>query len=151
MKHQPLLVKRVARLIAGTGTRQKRAARAAQDLADAGMLAWPAEADVNRLPYGLSVRATAMGVEVDAHLVVKALLSELATESVADPEGVAAELADIDAATGPERDALLDTVIERLGGAEVRYPTRQLAHRLVERLVRAAGPVVPAQREREAG
>lgn len=150
MKHQPLLMKQATALIRKAGVRSLRSRRAAQALADAGLLAWPAEADTARLPYGLSVRATPMGVEVDAHLVVKALLAELAAESVADPEGVAAELADIDSARGPERDALLDEVIERLGGAEVRYPTRQLAHRLIERLVRAAGPAVPAQQDRRA-
>ncbi|GAA2112614.1 hypothetical protein GCM10009759_55540 [Kitasatospora saccharophila] len=150
MKHQPLLAARAAKLIQGAGIRRLRSRRAAAALADAGLLAWPAEADPSGLSLGLEIRAVGMGVELDAYRLFRVLVGALAAESVEDPEGVAAELAVIDGAKGPEWEAVLDVLIERLGGAEVRYPTARSVHRLIERLAQAAGPVLPAQQDRRA-
>ena len=150
MKHQPLLLKQAKSELVTAGFNLVDAETAVQALAEADMLVWPAEADKSRLPYGLTVRPTAMGVEVDAYLVVRALFKALASESVEDPDGIVEELAVIDGASGPGLDAVLDELIERLGGAEVRYPTKKATHRLIDMLVRAAGPALPAQREREA-
>ncbi|WP_073815001.1 hypothetical protein [Kitasatospora sp. CB01950] len=147
MKHMPLLKKQAAALVARCGIRPRAAAKAATALHDAGMLAWPATIDPSGLPYGLTVRSTAAGAEVDAYLVVRALVKALASECVEDPEGVAEELAVIDGARGPELDALLDELIERLGGAEIRYPA-STARELAARIERAAGPMlVPMQRK----
>ena len=145
MRRQPLLTKHAASVAATTdGTPDA----IVQALAAEGMLAWPAEADPSGLPLGLEVRAVGMGVELDAYRLFRVLVRALAAESVEDPDGVAEELAVIDGAQGPAQEALLDELIERLGGAEVRYPTARSVHRLIERLARAAGPVLPAQQRR---
>ncbi len=150
MKNLPLLKKQATAVLAKCGLRGRAATKAAAALHDAGMLAWPATVEPSGLPYGLTVRSTPVGVEIDAYLVIRALIRQLADESVEDPEGVAEELAAIDGAQGPELDALLDDLIERLGGAEIRYPA-SLARELAERIGRAAGPVLlPAQRTLEA-
>lgn len=147
MRRQPLLTKHAASVAATTdGTPDA----IVQALAAEGMLAWPAEADPSGLPLGLEIRAVGMGVELDAYRLFRVLITALAAESAEDPDGVVEELAVIDGAKGPARDALLDELIERLGGSEVRYPTAQAVHRLIERLAQAAGPALPRQQDRRA-
>lgn len=101
------------------------------------------------IPGGLpiTVRTTGLGVQLGADALVRALLAALAAESVEDPEGVAVELAEVDGASGPERDELLQGLVERLGGATLSLGATA-ARGLAERLKLAAGPVFPAQRDR---
>jgi hypothetical protein len=101
------------------------------------------------VPGGLpvTIRPTGLGVQLGVHALVAALLAALAAESAADPEGVAEELAEIDGAAGPERDELLQGLVERLGGAMLSLGATA-ARDLSERVRVAAGPVFPAQQRR---
>lgn len=116
-------------------------------LDEARCLARPA--DRITAPHPVFVRRTGLGAELSMDSLVGTLLAGLAAESVEDPDGVAAELAAIAAASGPERDALLEELLERLGGASVRLASRDARH-LAERLLAAAGPAFPNQQDRSA-
>ena len=91
------------------------------------------------------VRRRPVGVELDVTPLVSALLVALAAEAAEDPEGVGQELAGLYAADGPERDELVEKLLERLGGATMQLAS-QGARELAERLLVAAGPRIPRQR-----
>jgi hypothetical protein len=99
--------------------------------------------------YSIAVRRTGLGAELGVHALVAALLAALAAESVEDREGLADELAEIDAAAGLERDELLRVLVDRLGGASQSLGATA-ARDLAGRLLAAAGPVLPVQQDRRA-
>ncbi|MEU4296440.1 hypothetical protein [Kitasatospora aureofaciens] len=134
------VARRAAILIANTaGTPEEIAAA----LDAAGMLQRPAER-ING-PYPLWVRPTGLGVAVDAHLLVSALMRGLAAEMAESPEDVTAELVAIAEASGPAQDTLVEKLLDRLGGTDARYAAAD-ARRLVEVLRSMVGPAVPQQR-----
>jgi hypothetical protein len=134
------VARRAAILIANTsGTPEEIAAA----LDAAGMLQRPAER-INGA-YPLWVRPTGLGVAIDAHPLVSALMRGLAGEMAESPEDVTAELVTIAEASGPEQDALIEQLLKRLGGTDARYAAAD-ARRLVEVLRSMVGPAVPQQR-----
>lgn len=134
------VARRAAILIANTtGSPEEIAAV----LDAAGMLQRPAER-ING-PYPLWVRPTGLGIAVDAHPLVAALVRGLAAEVAESPEGVTAELVTIAEASGPEQDAVIEGLLERLGGTDARYAAAD-ARRLAEVLLSMVGPMVPRQR-----
>lgn len=134
------VARRAAILITNTsGTPQEIAAA----LDAAGMLQRPAER-INGA-YPLWVRPTGLGVAIDAHPLVSALVRGLAAEVAEDPDGVVAELAVIAEASGPEQDAMIEQLLERLGGTDARYAAAD-ARRLAELLLSIVGPGLPQQR-----
>jgi len=136
------VARRAAILISNTtGTPEE----IAQALDAAGMLATPASAMPG--PYPLYVRATGIGAAFDAHPLVAALIRALAAEFVKDPDGIGEELTVIDDATGPEQDALLEVLLDRLGGTEMRYGATAVRE-LAARLLAAVGPAFPHQQDR---
>lgn len=134
------VVRRAALLIANTaGTAEQIAAA----LDAQGILATP----VHRLagPYPLGVRANVVTAVIDPHDMVAALFLALAREFVEDADGVGEELTAIVEASGPGRDALMEELLERLGGTEMVFPAPAVRV-LAERLAAAVGPApVPAQ------
>lgn len=134
------VTRRAAILIANTtGTPEEIAVA----LDAAGLLQRPAERITGAYP--LWVRPTALGVAIDAHPLVSALVRGLAAEMVEDPEDVGAELVAVAEASGPEQDALVEQLLERLGGTDARYAAAD-ARRLAEVLLHAVGPALPQQR-----
>ncbi|MFE2911300.1 hypothetical protein [Kitasatospora indigofera] len=124
------------------------AARVAEVLDRAGLLARPAARDNG--PHPVTVRRTGLGVELGLDSLVGALFAGLLADVAEDPEGMAADAQELLDADGPERDALMDALIERHGGAGIRVGTTD-AHLLAERIVTAAGPVpFPKQNNRRA-
>jgi hypothetical protein len=117
------------------------------ELDAAGMLARPA--DRIPAPHPVFVRRTGLGAELSLDSLVAALIGGLAAEFAEDPAGVGEELTDIAGASGPERDALLETLIDRLGGATVGLGATA-ARTLADRLNAAAGPAFPHQQNRSA-
>lgn len=96
-------------------------------------------------PYPLGVRANVTTAVIDPHDMVAALFLGLAREFVEDPAGVGAELAALAEASGPGADALMEELLERLGGTEMTFPAPAVRV-LAERLAAAVGPApVPAQ------
>lgn len=100
-------------------------------------------------PYPISIRRTGLGVELDHHSLVSALLAQLAMDFAEDPDGVGDQLTEIAEATGGERDALLDTLLDGLGGATQRLCATD-AHTLAEKIRATAGPKFPHQQDRSA-
>ena len=100
-------------------------------------------------PHPVFVRRTGIGAELGLDSLFAALLGGLASEFAEDPAGVGAELAAVAAASGPERDALLETLLDRLGGATVGLGATA-ARTLADRLNSAAGPALPQQQNRRA-
>jgi hypothetical protein len=134
------VARRAAILIANTaGTPEEIAAA----LDAAGMLRRPAER-INGA-YPLWVRPTGLGVAIDVHPLVSALVRGLAAEVAEDPDGVVAELATIAEAAGPEQDAMVEQLLTRLGGTDSRYAAAD-ARRLAEVLLSIVGPGLPQQR-----
>lgn len=134
------VARRAAILIGNTaGTPQEIAAA----LDAAGMLRRPAERITGAYP--LWVRPTGLGVAIDAHPLVSALVRALAAEVAEDPDGVIAELVTIAEASGPEQDAMVEQLLTRLGGTDARYAAAD-ARRLAEVLLSLVGPAVPQQR-----
>lgn len=107
------------------------------------MLRRPAERITGAYP--LWVRPTGLGVAIDAHPLVSALVRALAAEVAEDPDGVIAELVTIAEASGPEQDAMVEQLLTRLGGTDARYAAAD-ARRLAEVLLSLVGPAVPQQR-----
>lgn len=99
--------------------------------------------------YPLWVRPTGLGVEIDAHPLVSALLRGLASEMAEEPEEVAAELVTIAETSGPEQDSLVEDLLKRLGGTDARYAARD-ARQLAEVLLSIVGPAFPQQQDRRA-
>ncbi|MFF0409164.1 hypothetical protein ACFYUY_01845 [Kitasatospora sp. NPDC004745] len=91
------------------------------------------------------VRRRSIGVELDVTSLVSALVLSLAAEAAEDPEGIGQELADLYAASGPERDERVLRLLERLGGANMLLATADTRD-LADRLHAAAGPHIPQQR-----
>ncbi|MFD0408593.1 hypothetical protein [Kitasatospora sp. NPDC127116] len=136
------ITRRAAILITNTaGTPEEIAAA----LDAAGMLRRPAERITGAYP--LWVRPTALGVAIDAHPLVSALVRALATEVAEDPEGVTAELAVIAEASGPEQDSMVEQLLMRLGGTDARYAAAD-ARRLAEVLLSMVGPALSQQQRR---
>ncbi len=121
--------------------------KAVAELDAAGMLARPA--DRIAAPHPVFVRRTGLGAELGLNSLFAALFGGLAAEFAEDPAGVGAELAAVAAASGPERDALLETLMDRLGGATVGLGATA-ARTLADRLNSAAGPALPQQQNRRA-
>ncbi|MDH6709799.1 polyhydroxyalkanoate synthesis regulator phasin [Kitasatospora sp. MAA19] len=138
------VARRAAILIANTTGTPEEIATA---LDAAGMLQRPAER-INGA-YPLWVRPTALGVAIDAHPLVSALVRGLAAEVAEDGDEVVAELVTIAEASGPERDAMVEQLLERLGGTDARYAARDARH-MAEVLLQAVGPVLPQQQDRRA-
>ncbi|WP_153463252.1 hypothetical protein [Streptomyces kaniharaensis] len=92
------------------------------------------------------VRRRPVGVELDVTPLVSALVVSLAAEAAEDPEGVGQELADLYGASGPERDELVQKLVDRLGGANMLLTAADARH-LADRLLVAAGGHVPQQRK----
>ncbi|GAB2696887.1 hypothetical protein [Kitasatospora kifunensis] len=145
MSTTPEWVKRRAEMLLGSAANTP--AEMVRLLDDAGLLL-PA-ASMVPAPYPITVRQTGLGVEISMLTLVSALITALAAESTEDPEGLADELAEIDAASGPERDELLQALVDRLGGATQSLGATA-ARDLAERLLAAVGPVLPAQQDRSA-
>jgi hypothetical protein len=144
MTDQNPLARRAAILIGNTtGTPEQIAAA----LNAAGMLARPAFPVAG--PYPLWVHPTYNGAVLDPHLLMRALFQSLAKEFAEDGDGVGEELGTIAEASGPELDALLDKLLDRLGGTELRYGATEL-RLLVERLASIVGPAVPVRQNRSA-
>lgn len=142
MTDQNPVARRAAILISNaTGTPAEIAAA----LDAAGMLATP----VHRVagPYPLGVRANVVTAVLDPHTLVAELFLGLAREFAEDPEGVGEELTAIAEASGPAADALMEELLERLGGTEMTFPAPAIRG-LAERLLRAVGPEFPVQHER---
>jgi hypothetical protein len=134
------VARRAAILIANTaGTPEEIAAA----LDAAGVLRRPAERIAGAYP--LWVRPAGLGVTIDAHPLVSALIRALAAEVAEDPGGVVAELVTIAEASGPEQDAMVEQLLTRLGGTDSRYAAAD-ARRLAEVLLSLVGPAVPQQR-----
>ena len=144
MTDQNPVARRAAILIANTNGTPEQIAAA---LDAAGMLATPVHKVVG--PYPLGVRATVLGAVLDPHPLVAALFLGLAREFAEDADGVGEELAAIAEASGPELDALLEVLLERLGGTEMRYSATAVRE-LAARLLRAVGPEFPHQQQRSA-
>ncbi|WP_369183298.1 hypothetical protein [Streptomyces sp. Y1] len=134
------VARRAAILIANTAGTPEEIAVA---LDAAGLLQRPAERITGAYP--LWVRPTALGVAIDAHPLVSALVRGLAAEMAEASAIVTAELVTIAEASGPEQDALVERLLERLGGTDARYAAAD-ARRLAEVLLHAVGPVLPQQR-----
>ncbi|MFE5582502.1 hypothetical protein [Kitasatospora sp. NPDC056531] len=135
------VARRAAILIANTSGAPEEIAAV---LDAAGMLQRPAER-ING-PYPLWVRPTGLGVAVDAHPLVSALVRGLAAEVAECPEDVIAELVTIAEASGPGQDALIEGLLGRLGGTDTRYAAAD-ARRLAEVLLSMIGPALPHQRD----
>lgn len=129
------------------GNTSSTPAELVEQLDQAGLLL-PA-ASVVPAAFPIAVRRTGTGAEVSIHALVAALIGALAAESVEDRESVADELVEIDAAAGPERDELLRSLIDRLGGATQSLGATA-ARDLAERLLLAVGPAFPHQQDRRA-
>ncbi|MFD7410123.1 hypothetical protein [Kitasatospora purpeofusca] len=134
------VARRAAILIRNTdGTPEEIAAA----LDAAGMLQQPPTRITGAYP--LWVRPTGLGIAIDAHPLVSALIRGLAGEMAEEPEDVAAELVAIAESSGAEQDALVLELLTRLGGTDSRYATAD-ARRLAERVLSIVGPVLPQQR-----
>ncbi|MFD0405509.1 hypothetical protein [Kitasatospora sp. NPDC127116] len=137
------MVQRAARLLAKTyGVPLAR--NVAALLNGEGLLAQAA--DRINAAFPVWVRRRPVGVELDVTPLVSALLVSLAAEAAEDPGGVGQELANLYAASGPERDELVQKLLERLGGANMLLASTDARH-LAERLLIAAGGHVPQQRK----
>ncbi|WP_441251153.1 hypothetical protein [Kitasatospora sp. McL0602] len=123
------------------------AAAVVEALDRAGMLARPTERVGG--PYPISLRRTGLGVELDHHSLMSALLIQYVTSLAEDPSGVLAEAEAITAASGPERDALIETLLDSLGGTTQALGATA-AKRLAERITALAGPVFPEHTKRQA-
>jgi hypothetical protein len=100
-------------------TRTRRVRLAAARLLDRVLLAvQPAD----RIPgsHPVYVRRTGLGCELAVDSLVEAVVLELMTEIAEDPKGVADEAAYLLATDGPERDVLMEKLVDRLGGATLR-------------------------------
>lgn len=140
------VVRRAVRALTDTLGRHK--ARQAAELLDReGLLATPVERV--GAPFAISIRRTGIGVELDHFDLVGALLAQLALDFAEDPDGVGSDLTELAASSGGERNALLDKLLDRLGGATQRMGSTA-AHRLADRIIAAAGPAIPNQQDRRA-
>jgi len=140
------VLRRAVRALTDTLGRHK--ARQAAELLDReGLLATPVERV--GAPYAISIRRTGIGIELDHYDLVGALLAQLAGDFAEDPDGVGSDLLELAASSGGERDALLDKLLDRLGGATQRMGSTA-ARRLADRIIAAAGPVIPNQQRRAA-
>ena len=140
MNITPNPVARRAAILIGNTTGSPEAIAAALD--EAGMLASPAVKVAG--PYPMYVRTTGLGAAIDVHPLVGALFRALAREFADDAAGVGDELTTIADASGPELDALMEVLLDRLGGTEMRYGATG-ARTLADRIKAAAGPVFPHQ------
>jgi hypothetical protein len=147
MADTPNPVIRRARILLAAQLGYDAAGDVAGLLDEAQLLARPA--DRIPAPHPVFVRRTGLGAELGLDSLFAALLGGLATEFAEDPAGVGEELAAIAAASGPERDALLETLLDRLGGATVGLGATA-ARTLADRLNSAAGPALPHQQNRRA-
>jgi hypothetical protein len=102
-------------------------------------------ADRINAAFPVWVRRRPIGVELDVTPLVSALMVSLASEAHGDPEGVGQELAELYAASGPERDELVQGLLDRLGGANMLLASAD-AKDLAKRLLAAARGHIPQQR-----
>jgi hypothetical protein len=138
------VVRRTVRALTHSLGRHK--ARQAAELLDRdGLLATPVERV--GAPFAISIRRTGIGVELDHYDLVGALLVGLAKDFAEDPDGVGWQLQELAASSDGERDALLDQLLDRLGGATQRMGSTA-AHRLADRIIAAAGSAIPNQQDR---
>lgn len=135
------VVRRAAILIANSAGSPEQIA---EQLDAAGMLQRPTECVQAAFPIYLHRRG--VGIQLDVHALVGALVATLASKLVEDPDGVGSQLAEIDATSGAERDELLDALLIDLGGATQSLSSSK-ARELADRLYAAAGPALPHQRE----
>lgn len=135
------VARRAAILIANTSGSPEEIAAA---LDAAGMLARPAVEIAG--PYPMYVHTTGLGASIDVHPLVHALFRAHALEFTEDPTGVGEDITAIADASGPELDALLEMLLDRLGGTEMRYGATD-ARNLARRIRDAAGPVFSHQRD----
>ncbi len=134
------VARRAAILIGNTtGTPEEIAAA----LDAAGMLQRPPTRITGAYPVW--VRPTALGIAIDVHPLISAIVRELASHAVEKPEEVTEELVAIAEASGPERDALVLALLDRLGGTDAQYAAQD-ARRLAEALLSIVGPALPQQR-----
>lgn len=140
------VVRRTIRALTDSLGRHK-ARQTAELLDTTGLLATPVERV--GAPYAISIRRTGIGVELDHYDLISALLAGLASEFAEDPDGVGYELQELAASSGGERGALLDKLLDRLGGATQRMGSTA-AQKLAERILVAAGHGIPAQQDRRA-
>lgn len=141
----PNPVARRAAILLRTLLGPTRAKAVAEQLDQARLLAAPT-VRVGR-PYPISIRRTGLGVELDHHALMTALLAQLAEQYSEDPDGVGYQLGEIADATGGERDALLETLLDSLGGATQNLGATA-ARELADRITDAAGPAFPHQQDR---
>lgn len=141
------VARRAARRLATTyGAAMARSVVA--DLEAEHLLAAPSEQVPG--PFPLYVQRTGTGgARLDVAPLVAALIGTLVELVAADPEGLVYELTELHEASGPERDALMEGLLKRLGGAELGL-TGQSARHLAERLLAAVGPAFPRQQDRRA-
>jgi hypothetical protein len=92
------------------------------------------------------VRRRPVGVELDVTPLASALILSLAAEAAEEPENIGQELADLYAASGPERDELVQGLLDRLGGANTLL-SNVGAEDLASKLLIATGSHVPQQRK----
>nr|BEK68797.1 hypothetical protein KPHV_60240 [Kitasatospora purpeofusca] len=98
-------------------------------------------------PFPVSVQRTGIGsARLDVSPLVAALIGVLVEMVAEDPDGMVYELSELHEASGPERDALMERLIDRLGGADMSLPG-QSARRLAQALLAAVGPGFPHQRD----
>jgi hypothetical protein len=140
------VVKRASAALEGLLGRHK-ARRVAAVLDEQRLLAAPVEREGS--PFAISIRRTGLGVELDHHDLVAALLSQLAKDYSEDSDGVGSQLQELAYAEGGERDSLMETLVERLGDATQLLGARQ-ALRLADRLRAAVAPFIPNQQDRSA-
>ncbi|MFI0915214.1 hypothetical protein [Streptomyces abikoensis] len=110
-------------------------------------------------PFRIYVDPAPAGVELDVSHMIYALLRQLAADFDEDREGVGAELVAIaeadraargvDSQATHERDDLLETLLEKIGGGAVPVYGQQVL-RLADRL-RGLGRRRSVPRQREAG
>ncbi|MEU8920029.1 hypothetical protein AB0D10_03700 [Kitasatospora sp. NPDC048545] len=103
-------------------------------------------ADRINAAFPVWVRRRQLGVELDVTPLVSALIVSLAAEASEDSEGVGQELADLYAVSGPERDELVQILLDRLGGANMLL-SNVGAEDLAAKLLIATGSHVPQQRK----
>jgi hypothetical protein len=136
VSHNPIVDKAVAELertAFETAEAPDRFRAEVNRLEAAGMLARPSE----RIPAGhpVTVRRTGLGIELDFHSLIAAMLVDLAQDASDDD----VELAEIRDADGGARDRLVEQLVDRLGGATLRIGATD-AHRLADAIKTAAGP-----------
>jgi hypothetical protein len=93
-------------------------------------------------PHAVYVRRTGLGAELGVDSLVEAVVGALMAEVAEDAEGVAAEAEYLMSTDGPERDQLMERLVDRLGGGSIRLGGAAV-QRLRDRLT-DIGSIAPA-------